>query len=186
MPKPSLLDEWDIPRGELLELLPERWPGLSRSLDTLKRVDSLAVAVVRRILGSCYAALLENDVAEQRQALLELLGGAVVTRDEHETRVSGLIAANNRELERGREARAFARKVATMTDVEVDFEPVRDLRTEARIVTGDYPGPSHWRPRYGANERERAAFMLQQAQRNGHSAAEVVDLVAEALGMERA
>lgn len=180
-----------LTRGELVDYLPENWPGLTKSLNALARVDGLAVLIVRRLLVSAKLALEADDRDNARATLLELLEGAVITREAHEARVNELLAANNQLLEKTREgqrARQFLHMVATMTAIEADCD-AGSLRDEARALIGSlYPGENltRWRPRYGENERDRAASIIGRRTSDHELALALVDEVAEALGMERA
>lgn len=179
-----------LSRAELLEFLPENWPGLSKSLDMLARHDGIAVAIIRRLLVSARAALEADDKANARSTILELLEGAVITREAHEARVAELLAANNQLLEKAREgqrARQFLHMVATLSPVEADCD-AGSLRDEARRILEPEAGSywQKWRPRYGENEREHAAHKLRTSGLGPSRAEELVDLIAEALGLERA
>ena len=178
-----------LTRAELLELLPEAWPGLSKCLDALERKseDPVTVRTVRRLLASAAVEIRTRDDDEKRAALLDFLGGAVVSRAAHEERVRELIYANNREVERGRAAREFVRFVATMTSVECDCDDMAsELKKQAAAIINGWGGSRTFRPKYGANERDRAASILSTAARNGHSPEELVDMVATALGLDMA
>lgn len=78
----------------------------------------------------------------------------------------------------------FVAELATMTDIECEMIPGERIRSHARLLALDERVTF---PRlYGAADEDRAVAMLAQATRNGHKPREVVELVAEALGMRKA
>jgi hypothetical protein len=74
--------------------------------------------------------------------------------------------------------------LATMTDTECDFLDGFKLRSDARLAQGGEK-PVHWRPRYSRAERDRAAAALiaRGVFQLPAYAAEIVELIAETLGM---
>ena len=104
MSNPTATDDKLFTREQLLELLPEAWPGLSKALKAFGRDDPLSVAIIRKLLASAAVEIRARDDEEKRRALLDLLDGAVVTREQHDARVTELLDANNVAVGRLRKA----------------------------------------------------------------------------------
>jgi len=79
-------------------------------------------------------------------------------------------------------------RLATMTDTDCDMLDGYRLRSDAQLAQGG-EGPAFWRPAYSTHERDRAIALLHNGPLGGGRTtaelARAVDLVAEALGMER-
>lgn len=87
-------------------------------------------------------------------------------------------------IERGRLIR-FIACLATMTDIEVEFLDASLLREQARLLTMGEPATLS--PTYGEEDRKRAIRTIWgRVPGTSGDAGEVVDAVAEALGMRRA
>lgn len=116
-------DEWNDEK--LIDMLCGGWPGLDKALSNWSLVDGVTVSAIRLIIANSHRRLTELLALEKLVARRLNERANWISPEAHDKRVSELIAANNRELERRRNMRKFVDSVLESELSPADFQFIK-------------------------------------------------------------